>query len=978
MLNYSLCEGCPIQNRYEPVEPKGNMQGRFLVVTDVPRPSNQGRLLPGAQMAIFAEQMQAQGFGKDDFAFTPMCHCPYDPDGYTNKEKTAIHKHCREHFLSVAESKHWDAVVPLGASAVSQVMNKSTKITKVRGFASELEELQSIAFPLLSPGIVAAYPQNGPMFAADVASFAREVSGNTGTGGELGLDHGDYQIVTDLEFLIERDPEIISFDLETTGLRWYQRGCDVRTYRPALHKGKNIFRPRYQILTMQFTVQEGEAYMLVWDHPEAPIAENDKPRLRNQLRRLLCKPERIVVGQNLKSDNVGLWKTEGIRFRIGGDTLMLAAMHDENATEKNLDVLTKIHVPAMAGYADKFNATVNKSRMWEVPLRDLKPYGCGDTDATFRLYHVLEEKIASDDGEWAHYVNVAIPGLNALAAMETEGMFVDQDDALATFKDYMRTEVTRMERELLQAIPRPVKQDEIRKYIAKNPRAKAEDALKLSRQEFLKSVLFHHPQGFRLKPKVFTKTTAKLKDESKREPSTSSKDHLPYFFDECPFTFQLAEYVKDARLLGTNVEGFELKYIVDGKVRPTYSLSKTVTGRTSSEDPNGQNYPKRGARAKVYRKMFVPPPGYYVCEMDLSQAELRIAASLSGDSTMLRIYREGGDIHTETALIVARLTKEQFAALPKDDWVDAAGVKHDGKKTLRTKAKSVNFGFLYGMGWRKFIGFAKTQYGVDFTEQEAKRIRAGFFAKYKRLEPWHNSVREFAMDHKYVRSYSGRVRHLPMIDSHEEYIQQEAIRQAINSPVQEFGSSLGVMALGRMNEEISNEHLKVVGFIHDAIVVYVKKEYLDWGMRTVKTYMQSNPIEEWFGSQIKCPIVADCGFGENLGEIHECEGFSLDKPFDYTKLTDKDGNLLIEVPRQRIPPHCGRLQRSAYTLPTDLEDENAPVVTGHKRARMLRVAVSDAAIRRITRSQKQMVINRRHEQARLEEQRAVRRLTRSS
>jgi len=320
--------------------------------------------------------------------------------------------------------------------------------------------------------------------------------------------------------------------------------------------------------------------------------------------------------------------------------------------------------------------------------------------------------------------------------------------------------------------------------------------------------------------------------------------------------------------------------------------------------------------------MFVPPPGYFVAELDLSQAELRIAASMANDPTMLQIYREAGDIHTATALVVLGMTLEQFQELPKSE-----------RKLARTKAKSVNFGFLYGMGWRNFIVFAKTQYGVEFTEDEAKRTRNGFFHKYSRLQAWHERTRAFAMEHKFVRSYSGRIRHLPMVDSEEEYIQQEAMRQAINSPVQEFGSSLGVMALGRMDKEIDPEYLQIVGFVHDAIVVYIKKEYLDWGLKTVKTFMETNPLKEWFGTELKCPIVADCGFGLHLGEIHELEGFSLDRQFDYGSLRDDAGNPLIEVPRQRIPPNNGRLTRSPYTTPDDLEPEDVVIATRRTRIR---------------------------------------------
>jgi DNA polymerase I-like protein with 3'-5' exonuclease and polymerase domains len=425
--------------------------------------------------------------------------------------------------------------------------------------------------------------------------------------------------------------------------------------------------------------------------------------------------------------------------------------------------------------------------------------------------------------------------------------------------------------------------------------------------------LFYHEDGFSLKPRVFTKTTAKLEDKNRRVPSTSTKDHLPYFFETCPFTYELSEYIKSARILGTNVKGFKKKYIVDSMVRPVYNMHIAVTGRTSSEDPNGQNFPKRGPIAMAYRKLFVAPPGYFVLEADLSQAELRIAGDMANDPVMIDIYRNRGDIHTATALIVMGTTMEKFRELDKKEQKDA-----------RTKAKAVNFGFLYGMGWRKFIAYAKTQYGVEFSEKEAQRIRVQFFQKYTHLSDWHKKMRAFAQTHKFIRSYSGRVRHLPMIDSQDEGVRSEAQRQAINSPVQEFGSSLGVMACGRLNEEVDPQYLSLVGFVHDAIYAYVPKQYLEWGAKTLRWYMESNPLEEWFNRKMRIPIVAEVGFGVNLSEIFEMGDFDIGEggevevgSYDFTKLFSEDPSKALEVPRQRIPPNSGRLVNGLYTHSVD-------------------------------------------------------------
>lgn len=323
----------------------------------------------------------------------------------------------------------------------------------------------------------------------------------------------------------------------------------------------------------------------------------------------------------------------------------------------------------------------------------------------------------------------------------------------------------------------------------------------------------------------------------------------------------------------------------------------------NSEDPNGQNTPKRGPIAMEYRKMFVAPEHCFLLEADLSQAELRIAADMANDPVMLEIYRTKGDIHTATALIVMGVTMETFKKLPKQEQKDA-----------RTKAKAVNFGFLYGMSWRKFIAYAKTQYGVEFTEREAQRIRVAFFEKYPMLSKWHTAMRAFAKEHMQVRSYSGRIRHLPQIASADEGIRAEAERQAINSPVQEFGSSLGVMALGRMEAELDPQYLQVVGFVHDAIYAYVPKQYLEWGAKTLRWYMETNPIEKWFGRKMRCPIVADVGFGLNLGEVHEMGEFDIPADgrvtigdYDFNKLWEEGKEGLL-IPRQKIPTNNGRLE----------------------------------------------------------------------
>lgn len=883
------CEGCPLEGHTKPAGISGDKRAPFMLVTDTPSRSAMGRggLLSSSALRVLVEGMDKARFDPKDFCAVPQIRCPHDAEQYTTKEKREIQKHCREHLLDDIYDYRPEVIIPLGAEPSRQVLGKAVKITKVRGVAEFSSEHSCTVFPILSPSMVSMYPQHKPVFDADFETLGRIIDNNYDVEKASSSILGDYEFVEDLQFLIDQNPKVVFFDTENTSLEFFKKGKDdVRDYVPGV--SPKDFDPSAAILTMQFSIEPGKAYMLVWDHPEKPIPLRRKPKLISQIQQLLCRRGVKVVGQNLKYDNTYVYEQLGIRFKIGGDTLMIATLLDENMITKNQDVLVKHHVPEMAGYADHFNATYDKSRMWEVPLNKLIDYGCGDADSGIRLYRALRKILKEDEKLYTHYLRVSLPGLNTFAAVEGRGLEVN-DEALEAFQTLMEETVSNQEKSLLSQVPKAIK----RKHIDKG--------LKFSRSDFLLDILFYHKEGFRLKPKVYTKTTAKLPAD-KRVPSTSSKDHLPYFFDDCPFTMELAQHMKDSRLLGTNIKGFKKKYIHENLVRPTYSLTTTVTGRSSSENPNGQNFPKRGINATAYRRIFVPPPGYYVLEADLSQAELRIAADMANERTMLKIYQQAGDIHTATALIVMQVSMEMFKLLEKSE-----------QKLARSKAKAVNFGFLYGMGWRKFIGYAKTQYGVEFTEEEAQRIREAFFDKYSALPGWHKAMRQFAHKYGYVRSYSGRIRHLPMIESDDEGVQAEAERQAINSPVQEFGSSLGIMAIGRLHEEIDSRYLAPVAFVHDAIYCWVPYKYLEWGARTLKHYMQTNPLEEWFNLRMKCPIVADVSFGLNLGDTHELEGFSLDKPYDFGQFWDEEKQSGILVPKQKTPPNGGLLAAPPYS-----------------------------------------------------------------
>lgn len=275
----------------------------------------------------------------------------------------------------------------------------------------------------------------------------------------------------------------------------------------------------------------------------------------------------------------------------------------------------------------------------------------------------------------------------------------------------------------------------------------------------------------------------------------------------------------------------------DGRIHPSFNLTNVVSGRTSCNDPNLQQVP----RTKDVRALFTAPEGRVFFEADYSQLELRIAAHYAKEPTMLKIYAEGGDIHTETAKVLTggrEPTKEE-----------------------RSKAKAVNFGFLYGMLAKKFVDYAYNSYGVVFTQSEAEAYRNGFFAKYSRLLPWHKEQEELCEMLGGVPNMFGRFRKLPKIYSKSKFERLEAVRRAINTPVQGTGSDILLSAAIEVNKELSPYGLKVCGTIHDAIVGEFDEKDTDWIVPEIKRIMAHPKLMDIFGVELEVDLEADVGVG---------------------------------------------------------------------------------------------------------------------
>src|SRR5690606_37372294 len=171
---------------------------------------------------------------------------------------------------------------------------------------------------------------------------------------------------------------------------------------------------------------------------------------------------------------------------------------------------------------------------------------------------------------------------------------------------------------------------------------------------------------------------------------------------------------------------------------------------------------------------------------------------------------------------------------------------HKEWKEVRTKAKAVGFGFLYGMGAQNFVNYAFDEYDLVFTLEEAERVRNAFFNLYSGLRAWHASVEDFVRRHGYVMSPLGRIRRLPDVYSPDKSLQYEAIRQAINSPVQATASDFTLAAMVILHNQLKHNtklDAQVVGQVHDSILVECNEKTADEVASLIKEVMEQRTPE---------------------------------------------------------------------------------------------------------------------------------------
>lgn len=301
-----------------------------------------------------------------------------------------------------------------------------------------------------------------------------------------------------------------------------------------------------------------------------------------------------------------------------------------------------------------------------------------------------------------------------------------------------------------------------------------------------------------------------------------------------PVAKLLKDYKRAVRDVGFFLDPW-MEQAVNGRLHPTFNVDTVRTGRTSCQEPNLQQVP----RDKALRSLFVAPEGKALFECDYSQLELRIACHYANEHTMHKIYNSDGDIHTLTAQVITG--------------------KNEVTKEERGKAKAVNFGFLYGMSAKSFVGYAKVSYGVHVSEQEAVEVRSRFFNTYSDLEPWHAHQKMLCKQDGGVYTLFGRFRALEGIYSSEWSDKGSAERCAINTPVQSSGSDILLSSMIEIERTLPE--VNIVCTVHDSILLEVPEDKIEYYKEQIGRIMKHPSLLDVFGIQLSVPLDIDIGVG---------------------------------------------------------------------------------------------------------------------
>jgi DNA polymerase I len=515
----------------------------------------------------------------------------------------------------------------------------------------------------------------------------------------------------------------------------------------------------------------------------------------------------VKTGQNIKYD-ISVLKNYGAEVKGGIFDTMIAHYLLQPDMRHGMDLLAEtylnyspVSIETLIGKKGK-----NQLTMRDAPVEKVAEYAAEDADITWQLRNVFEPMLQESNVRKI-FDEIEMPLVPVLSEMEREGIALDVE-TLKRYSAQLEQEIVALDKEIQQMAGTP---------------------FNIASPKQVGDILFE-----------VLKVAEKPK-KTKTGQYATSEDILQKLVNKHPVIAKILEYREAQKLKSTYVDALpEVVNPNTGRIHTCFNQVVAATGRLSSDNPNLQNIPIRSDKGREIRKAFIPRDNDHVLlSADYSQIELRIVASISGDPNMCEAFRSGKDIHTATAARVYNVKDE------------------DVTKEMRYKAKSVNFGIIYGQG---AFGLAEN---LNIPRAEAKQLIENYFREYSGIKKYMDDTVNFAREYGYVQTICGRRRYLRDINSANAVVRGFAERNAINAPIQGSAADMVKLAMIRVHKELTEKNFKtkLLLQVHDELVFDVPKDEVEKVRPVIEEAMRN-------ALPMNVPIEVGIGTGVNWLDAH--------------------------------------------------------------------------------------------------------------
>jgi len=565
---------------------------------------------------------------------------------------------------------------------------------------------------------------------------------------------------------------------------------------------------RAGLVGISFSLEKGEACYIPVGHIYLGAPKQVTCIRVIELLREILEDEKILkIGQNIKYDAL-VFRYHGVELKgIAFDTMIASYVIDPGLRQHNLDYLSSRYLAhRMVSFHDVVGRGEAETDFSGVDVTTAMEYSCEDADITLRLMSILDNRLKEDHNQEL-FNNIEMKLLPVLMDMESAGILID----IPFFKEMSRLFAGKIR--------------DTQKMIFHQ--AGMEFNINSSQQ--LGFVLFEK-LGLPTQKKTI-KTKSYSTDVKVLNKLASSGFEIPKL---------LLRYRTLSKLKSTYLDALvKLVNPATGRVHTSFNQTVAATGRLSSSNPNMQNIPIRGEEGREIRKGFVTDQGHVLLSADYSQIELRLFAHYSGDSALISAFERGEDVHS--------LTASEILKIPLTE------VTPDKRRI----AKAINFGIIYGMGYRKL----SDELGID--EKTARDYIDSYYSRYKGVARFREDTIGRAVKNGFVTTLFNRRRYLPEIRSENSRLRSEAERIAVNTPIQGTAADLIKKAMINIYLLLKKEgfNTRMLLQVHDELLFEVPEDELGSVMPLIKKEMEEVYL-------LDVPLKVDINFGKNWDEAH--------------------------------------------------------------------------------------------------------------